>query len=88
MSPFSTNIIMTSIEKNLQNAEAKPHIMYNPSGYNNLPRNPGDASALLRSYIPDIANPITAQLSYGRKAIPNLVNIPKFIFIDISRFVI
>ncbi|KAJ2996015.1 Radial spoke head 14 [Globomyces sp. JEL0801] len=39
-----------------------------------LPRKPGDASALLIATIPQLANPITSQLSYGRKAVPNLIN--------------
>ena len=51
-----------------------PHQMYNQRAHGTLPKNPGEASALLRSYIPDYANPITAQLSYGNRAIPNLVN--------------
>lgn len=64
---------MATISNTPKNGETKPHPMYNPSEHSKLPRNPVDASALLRSYIPDIAIPITAQLSYGRKAIPNLV---------------
>lgn len=51
------------------------HPMYTLSSHQ-LPRNPEDASALLRSYIPQLANPITAQLSYGKQAIPNLVLLP------------
>lgn len=64
-----------------------PHPMYNPRAHSVLPSNPKEASALLRSYIPDVANPITAQLSYGKRAIPNLVFIRaymRFPFIDQS----
>ncbi|KAJ3368839.1 tetrahydrofolate synthase [Kappamyces sp. JEL0680] len=63
---------MASAGESLQPQEIPKHPMYSPQT-SNLPRNPADASALLRSYIPEIANPITAQLSYGRKAIPNLI---------------
>jgi hypothetical protein len=47
-------------------------LMYQPT-VPKLPNDPAEASALLRSTIPITANPITSQLSYGRKAIPNLV---------------
>ena len=38
-----------------------------------LPGSPKEASGLLRSTVPSSANPILSQLSYGRRAIPNLV---------------
>ncbi|KAJ3309701.1 Radial spoke head 14 [Boothiomyces sp. JEL0838] len=49
------------------------HPMYTLGSTPSLPRNPVQATALLLSTIPSNAVPINNQLSYGRKAIPNLV---------------
>jgi len=53
-------------------ASTTTHRMYQPA-LSELPKDPKDASALLRSYIPQVANPITSQLSFGVKKVPNLV---------------
>ena len=66
-------LIMATIERApVTEVNQALHPMYNQK-YSTLPKNPDEASALLRSYIPDFGNPITAQLSYGIAAIPNLV---------------
>jgi hypothetical protein len=69
------NDVIASLSKKLQmeveNKVAK-HPMYESYGPI-LATNPSDAFATLRSTIPITANPFTSQLSYGRKAIPNLV---------------
>jgi hypothetical protein len=61
---------MATERENLEKAHI--HRMYLPPGPF-IANNPQDAFASLRSTIPLTANPITSQLSYGRKAIPNLV---------------
>ncbi|KAJ3272935.1 Radial spoke head 14 [Terramyces sp. JEL0728] len=65
---------MTDIQPSEElNTGATRHPMYTLGSTPSLPRNPGEASALLLSTIPSNAVPINNQLSYGRKAIPNLV---------------